>query len=160
MCNFKFELEQPFLTPHTSRIPYERPVASDNAVTRNDDGNIVFAIATGGGTDDFGVAKSFSEIHIADGFAVRNFKQFSPNPFLKIGALLVYRQFKIPTVTMEKFNELLGALVHDLGNAGFAMRELIRVVNKSYFTNIMFRASDLQEADGAFVVSVVQFSHG
>jgi hypothetical protein len=24
----------------------------------------------------------------------------------------------------------------------------------------MFRASDLQEADGAFVVSVVQFSHG
>lgn len=61
---------------------------------------------------------------------------------------------------MEKFDQLFGALVHDLRNAGFAMRELIGIVNKSHFTNIMLRASDLQEADGAFVVSVVQFSHG
>lgn len=91
MCNFKFELEQPFLTPHTSRIPYERPIASDNAVTGNDDGDIILAIGAGGGADDFGIAKPFSEIHIADGFAVRNLKQFSPNPFLKVGAFLVYR---------------------------------------------------------------------
>lgn len=91
MRNFKFVLEQPFLTPHSTSITYQRPVTADDAVAGYNDGDMIFTVGTGGGADDFGVAKPLGKVHIADGFAIRDFQQFTPDPFLKIGAFLVYR---------------------------------------------------------------------
>jgi hypothetical protein len=44
---------------------------------------------------------------------------------------------KIPAGAMEIFDQLFGALVHDLGDAGFAIGKLVAVVYKAEFTNIL-----------------------
>lgn len=160
MCDLELVLEQPFLTPHATPVTGKRTIAANNAMTGNDNSELVFAVGAGCCADYFRVAESFGKIHITDGAAIGDFDQFTPYSFLELGAFLVYRNGEYAAAAMKKFDELFGALVHYFGNAGFAMRKLVGIIEKSEFADELFRTAYFQQADRTFIIGIMQFIHG
>ena len=124
-------LQQPFFTPQAAGVTGEAFVCTNNAVAGHDDGYFVAAIGVGGGTYYFGVAHALCQVSVADGFAVRYFQQLVPYGLLKSGAVLVNGDVEIFAAACKKLNQLFGAMVYDVANAGFAVLQLPAVVYKT-----------------------------
>lgn len=150
-------LEQPFFTPHAAAITYKGFVAADHAVAGDDDGDIVASVRACRRPDHFGIPEAFGEVHVADGASIGDLLQFAPYARLEFSALLVNGKIEFAAGAMKIFDQLFGALVHDLCNARLAVGKLVGIVDKTQLPDIAVCTTDLQHADRAFVVRIVQF---
>lgn len=157
VCDLELMLEQPFFTPHPAAITNQRLIASYYAVTGHDDGDVISSVRARRSPDHFGVAQAFGKVHVTDGAPVGDLEQLAPYARLKFCTLLVNGKIEFAAGAMKIFDQLFGTLVHNLGNARLAVCKLVGVVYKTQLPDIAVCTPDLQHADRALVIRIVQF---
>ena len=86
---------------------------ADDAVTGNDDSDVVAAIGGGDGADSLCIPETTGKFQIAEGLAKRDGGEFAPNALLENGTILVDRKFEDPPLPLEILNKLFNALDHE-----------------------------------------------
>src|SRR3954471_7123328 len=76
---FRLQIQQPFFAPQSTTITNQGLIASNNAVTGNNDTDIIFAVGRSHSPNCFQVTILLCQLIIADGFSIRYFAKQGPN---------------------------------------------------------------------------------
>src|SRR6266403_4630726 len=95
------KLEQRALDCETAAVAAQRAARRDHPVARDDDGNWIPVVRHADGTVGVRMADGLSDVAIAAGFAVWNFKQRPPARELELGSAKIKREGKLASLARE-----------------------------------------------------------
>lgn len=103
-------VEEPFFAPEAAGIAYEVAFGADDAVTGDDDGDIVLTVCGGGGADGLGIAEAAGQFEIADGLPKGDGGELVPYPLLKGRAVLGDGEVEDAALPLKILDHLFDAL--------------------------------------------------
>ena len=149
-------VKEPFFPPETTGIAHQVAFGADDAMARDDDGDIVLAIGGGSGANRLGIAETTGHFEIADGLTKGDGGELIPDTLLERGAFLVDGEIKDAALSLEILNQLFGALDDHGADRPLPTTALVfrvfEVIDKADLTDISIRTPDAQQAERGLVI--------
>src|SRR6266540_3442346 len=102
-----FVIKEPLLAPAAAAVAAERPVGADDAVTGDEDGDLVLAVDAPNRADGAGRTHAARHVGVGPRLAIRDLAECLPGRQLERGAALLQRQIEVAPRAGEILAQLL-----------------------------------------------------